>query len=145
MSVSNFLTKQQKEAVINAIKEAEMMTSGEIRVHMESKCKGEALERAVKIFEKLKMHRTELRNGVIIYPAVNDRKFAIFGDEGINAVVPDNFWEDAKEAMQAEFVESRFSEGLEVGIRMVGEKLKEFFPYQEDDVNELPDEISLGE
>ena len=145
MRVSNFLTKQQKTDVVNAIKDAEKMTSGEIRVHMESKCKGVALERAVKVFEKLKMHQTELRNGVIIYLAVTDKKFAIFGDEGINEVVPDNFWEDAKEAMQAEFVKANFSAGLEKGIRMVGEKLKEFFPYQDDDVNELSDDISFGE
>ncbi len=144
MRVDKFLTKDQKTDVVNAIKEAEKMTSGEIRIHMESNCKDDALERAVKVFEKLKMHQTELRNGIIVYLAVSDKKFAIFGDEGINDVVPENFWKDVKEEMRKEFVKDNFSRGLETGIHMVGEKLKEFFPYQTNDVNELSDDISFG-
>ncbi len=145
MNVKKFFSKDEQKKVVEAIKQAEKETSGEIRVHLESKCKGDALERAVKMFGKLKMHKTELRNGVIIYLAVQDRKFAIFGDKGINEVVPENFWEDVKEVMKAYFIKSEFVEGLTRGIAMIGEKLKEFFPYQQDDVNELSDEISMGE
>jgi uncharacterized membrane protein len=145
MNVKKFFSKEQQEKIIEAIKLAEKETSGEIRVHLESKCKGDALERAVKMFAKLKMHKTELHNGVIIYLAVQDRKFAIFGDKGINEVVPDNFWEDVKEMMKEHFIKSEFVEGLTKGIVMIGEKLKEFFPYQQDDVNELSDDISMGE
>ncbi len=145
MNVKKFFNKEQQKKIVEAIKLAEKETSGEIRVHLESKCKGDALERAVKMFAKLKMHKTELHNGVIIYLAVQDKKFAIFGDKGINEVVPDNFWEDVKEIMKEHFIKSEFVEGLTKGIVMIGEKLKEFFPYQQDDVNELSDDISMGE
>ncbi len=96
------------------------------------------------MFASLKMHQTRLRNGILIYLAVNDQKFAIFGDEGINAVVPDDFWEEVKEAMAAKFQKGEFADGISDGIRQVGLKLKEFFPYQDDDVNELDDDISIG-
>lgn len=145
MSVKNFFSKEQKEEILKAIQEAEKDTSGEIRLHIESNCKGEPLDRAVKVFEKLKMHKTKLRNGVLIYLAVKDRKFSIFGDEGINKAVPDNFWEEVKDEMRVHFVKEEFATGVSKGIRMAGQKLKEFFPYQQDDVNELPDDISIGD
>ncbi|HID40125.1 MAG TPA: TPM domain-containing protein [Calditrichaeota bacterium] len=144
-SVKKFFTKEDKERIIAAIKEAEKETSGEIRLHLETSCKGDPLERAVKLFQKLKMYKTEQRNGVIIYLAVKDRKFSIYGDKGINEVVPENFWEDVKEEMRAEFVKGAFVEGVTKAILRVGEKLKEYFPYQTDDVNELSDDISFGE
>jgi len=145
MSLSNFFSKEEKEKIIQSIKDAELATSGEIRLHMESRCKGEALDRAVEMFAKLKMHETQLRNGTLIYLAVKDHKFAIFGDEGINEIVSDNFWEDAKDEMRDLFSKGEFQKGISRGIFLVGEKLKEFFPYQDDDVNELPDDISMGE
>jgi len=145
MGVDNFFNKAEKDKIIKAIKDAENQTSGEIRLHLESRCKGDALERAVRMFEKLKMHETQLRNGTLIYLAVKDRKFAIFGDEGINEIVPDNFWQDVKEEMRVHFQKSEFLSGLTRGIFLVGEKLKAHFPYQEDDINELPDDISVGE
>ncbi len=145
MNVKKFFTKEQKSKLIEAIQKAEKETSGEIRIHIESKCKGDALERAVKMFGKLKMHQTDLHNGVIIYLAVQDKKFAIFGDKGINEAVPDDFWNDVKEVMKEHFAKTQFIEGLTEGIAMIGEKLKTFFPYQDDDVNELSDDISIGE
>ncbi len=145
MNVKNFFSKEQKEEILKAIQAAEKDTSGEIRLHIESSCKGEPLDRAVKVFEKLKMHKTHLHNGVLIYLAVKDRKFSIFGDEGINKAVPENFWEEVKEEMRAHFVKGDFATGVSKGIRMAGQKLKEFFPYQQDDVNELSDEISIGD
>ena len=97
MSTSrNFFTSEQKMAITDAIKQAELNTSGEIRVHIEDKCKGDVLDRASFIFEKLKMHKTQLRNGVLFYLAVKNKKFAILGDAGINAVVPDDFWNEIK-------------------------------------------------
>ena len=145
MGIANFFNKDEKEKIIQAIKDAEKETSGEIRLHMESRCKGKALDRAVEMFAKLKMHETQLHNGTLIYLAVKDHKFAIFGDEGINEIVADNFWEDVKEEMRNFFAKEEFQKGISRGIFLVGEKLKEFFPYQEDDVNELPDDISIGE
>jgi uncharacterized membrane protein len=145
MSLSNFFNKAENEKIIQAIRDAEDQTSGEIRLHLESRCTGDALDRTVQIFEKLKMHETRLRNGTLIYLAVKDRKFAIFGDEGINEIVPDNFWQDLKEDMHSFFVKGDFLNGLCRGIFLVGEKLKAHFPYKENDVNELPDDISVGE
>lgn len=144
MKAKNFFNKQQKEQIVQAIRDAELNTSGEIRLHIETKCKGEPLDRAVQLFEKLKMHQTHLRNGTLIYLAVNDKKFAIFGDEGINSTVPENFWEDVKQIMQVAFQKNEFTQGICDGIQQVGQKLKELFPYQDDDVNELDDDISIG-
>lgn len=144
MSVRKFLSKEQKQQILDAIKDAEKETSGEIRLHLENHCEGDALDRAVVVFQKLKMHETELRNGTLIYLAVDDRKFAIFGDKGINETVPENFWQDVKEEMREHFKNENFVEGITTGIRRIGEKLKAFFPYQKDDINELSDDISMG-
>ena len=138
------ITPEERLQIESAIKDAEMNTSGEIRVHIESKCKKDVLDRAADIFALLKMHKTELRNGVLFYLAMDDRQFGILGDAGVNAVVPENFWDTIKDKMTVHFKENNFAEGLSAGISMAGEKLKEHFPYQSDDVNELSDEISFG-
>ncbi len=144
MSSNKLLSKEEELQVVQAIQSAEHQTGGEIRVHIESICKGDVLDRAAWLFKSLKMHKTALRNGVLIYLSTNDRKFAIIGDAGINAVVPDGFWNDVKELMISNFSKGNVTQGFVLGIGKVGEKLKEFFPYQKDDVNELPDEISYG-
>ncbi|MFO8128595.1 MAG: TPM domain-containing protein [Bacteroidales bacterium] len=140
----SFFTKAQKEAIKQAILNAELDTSGEIRVHIENVCEGEVLDRAAYIFDKLKINQTALRNGVLFYLAVKNRKFAVIGDKGINEVVPDDFWEDLKNKMLNHFREGRFTEGLVEGITITSRFLKKHFPYQTDDVNELPDDISFG-
>ncbi len=145
MKPSKFFTEEEKESVKKAVAEAELNTSGEIRVHIEGTCAGNVLDRAAYVFEKLAMHKTEQRNGVLFYLAVKDRKFAILGDAGINKVTPGNFWENIKETMSGYFKENKFAEGLIKGIKMAGEKLKAHFPYKEDDINELPDDISFGQ
>jgi len=144
MAVVNFFTETEKKQITGAIKAAELNTSGEVRVHVEGRCKGDVLDCAAYWFEQLKMHKTAGRNGVLFYLAVTDRKFAILGDVGINAKVPENFWENIREHMLSCFKEGRFADGLSEGILMAGKKLKEHFPYQNDDVNELSDEISFG-
>lgn len=144
MSPKEFLGKENENLIVKAIEKAEHQTSGEIRVHVESKCREEVLDRAAWLFKKLKMHETTDRNGVLIYLSVNDRKFAIIGDAGINKVVPEGFWNDIKEMMIGHFKKGEFAIGLINGIDKTGEHLKQFFPHQEDDVNELPDEISYG-
>jgi uncharacterized membrane protein len=138
-------TAEQKTFIVNAIKQAELNTSGEIRVHVESKSKESVLDRAADVFAMLKMHLTEQRNGVLFYLATSDKQFAILGDAGINEKAPNDFWETIKDMMQQHFKNGELALGLAKGIEMAGEKLKEFFPYQSDDVNELPDEISFGE
>jgi uncharacterized membrane protein len=141
----NFFSKDQKETILNAIREAELNTSGEIRVHIENECEEDVLDRAAFLFGKLKMDQTAQRNGVLFYLAIASRKFAILGDSGINQCVPENFWNEIKEDMAAHFANNEFTEGLTEGIRMAGNSLKEYFPYRTDDVNELSDEISFGE
>ena len=133
-----------KLQITNAIRVAETNTSGEIRVHIEKHCKSDVLDQAAYVFEKLEIHKTELRNGVLFYLALEDHKFAILGDAGINQKVSGNFWENIKEGVVAKFKEGLYSEGLAEGIVKAGEQLKEHFPYQDDDVNELSDEISFG-
>ena len=144
MSTNKFLSKEEERQVVQAIQSAEHQTGGEIRVHIESVCKGNVLDRAAWLFKSLKMHETVLRNGVLIYLSTSDRKFAIIGDAGINAVVPAGFWDDVKDQMISNFSKGDLVQGFVLGIGKVGEKLKEFFPYQKDDTNELPDEISYG-
>ncbi len=137
-------SKEQKDRIVAAIKAAEKLTSGEIQVHIDNHCKKDVLDRAAKVFAILKMHKTKLRNGVLFYMAIQDHKFAILGDAGINKTVPDNFWDHIKEKMMDYFKEGEIAEGLSAGIEMAGEALAKHFPIQEDDVNELPDEISFG-
>ncbi len=144
MSARSFFTKEEQHNIVAAIKEAELNTSGEIRVHIENHCKEEALERAAELFYDLKMDRTAARNGILFYLAVKDHKFAIIGDEGINKNVEHNFWNDIKDEMIYNFKENKFAEGLIAGILKCGDKLKKYFPYQNDDVNELSDEISFS-
>ena len=144
MGVQKYFTEQNKLQITNAIRVAETNTSGEIRVHIENHCKGDVLDRAAYIFEKLEMQKTELRNGVLFYLAVKDHKFAILGDAGINQKVADDFWESTKEVVLAKLKEGLYAEGLSDGIIRAGEELKANFPYQADDMNELSDEISFG-
>lgn len=143
MSVENFFSADEKKQITDAIAEAELNTSGEIRLHMEGKCKIDVLDRAAYVFEKLEMHNTAQRNGVLFYLAVYDRKFAIIGDGGINQLVPSDFWDEIKKTMLAFFKEDKFAEGVAKGILMAGQQLKANFPFQSDDVNELSDEISF--
>ncbi len=141
------LTPAQEEALVAAIQQAELRTSGEIRLHIEEKCPTpEPLDRAAQVFAELKMHRTKLRNGVLFYLAWQSRQFAVVGDAGINSTVPDEFWEAVKETVVSHFRQEQYVLGLERGIRLVGEQLQQFFPYDAaTDVNELDDTISYGD
>jgi len=143
MKASSFFTKEQKETIISAIREAEKDTSGEIRVHIEKHCPGDVLDRAAWIFRKLGMDKTRERNGVLFYLAIDDRKFAVIGDAGINSKVPEGFWNQVKELLTKYFKDGLFTEGLTEGIKLAGRQLKNFFPYRKDDINELSDEISF--
>lgn len=144
MNARKFFTEKDQQAIKNAIAQAEKNTSGEIRVHIENSFKGDVLDQAAFIFKKLKMHETEQRNGILIYLALKNRRFAIIGDAGINSKVPEGFWDHIKEIMAENFRNERFTEGLVEGIILAGEKLLEYFPYLKNDTNELSDEISFG-
>jgi uncharacterized membrane protein len=139
-----YISKEDQAKIVKSIESAELNTSGEIRVHIENKCKNDPIPRAVLVFNKLKMFKTAERNGVLIYLALNSKKFAIIGDVGINAKVPENFWEDVKETIFTHFRSGNLTEGLCIAIELSGSKLKEFFPRKDDDINEQSDEISFG-
>ena len=145
MIAKDFFTQDELDKIVESIEKAELATSGEIRFHMESRCKGEALNRAIQVFKNLKMHKTDLHNGTLLYLATVDKKFAIVGDKGINEKVPDNFWEDVKNEMAEKFKNNDFVTGISNAVLKIGEKLKEFFPYQSDDINELSNDVSIGE
>ncbi|MFD2246886.1 TPM domain-containing protein [Pontibacter ruber] len=139
------ITPEDEKLILEAIKEAEKNTSGEIRVHIENHCESDVLDHATEIFAQLNMHHTALRNGVLFYVALKDREFAVLGDAGINAIVPDHFWEDITETVTEHFRNKQYAEGLAQGIRMAGEQLKAHFPYNaQGDINELSDDISFG-
>ncbi len=142
MTAEDLLKKESKDAIVEAIASAEKNTSGEIRVHLEQVCKGDPYMRAAYVFSKLGMFRTKDRNGVLIYLALKSHKFAIVGDSGINAKVGAGFWNDVKDGMAEAFRSGDFTGGMARAVQEVGRKLKSYFPYQKDDVNELPDEIS---
>jgi len=144
MKPDEFLSKDDQLKVTEAIKAAELKTSGEIRVHLDSRIKGDVLDRAAYIFKFLRMNKTRERNGVLFYVAIENRKFAILGDAGINAIVPADFWDKIKERMSEYFAAGSFADGLAEGIKMAGEQLQTHFPWQPNDLDELPDEISSG-
>lgn len=140
----NFLTQAEEDAVVAAIQQAEKNTSGEIRVHIENHSEKPPLERAQEVFFQLGMDKTTVRNGVLFYIGVADHTFAIIGDEGIDKVVEGDFWDCTKDTIIAHFKEKRFADGLVEGVLRAGERLKQYFPYNNDDENELPDTISKG-
>jgi uncharacterized membrane protein len=134
---------EEQQRIRSAVEDAERHTSGEIRVCIEKTCSDDVLDRAAKYFYQLDMHKTKLRNGVLIYVATVDRKFAIIGDAGINKVVPDNFWDETKEDMLSHFKYGNLVEGIVTGLKIAGEQLQKYFPHQADDKNELSDDIAF--
>jgi uncharacterized membrane protein len=142
--VEEFLSQEDESAVVEAIRKAEKNTSGEIRVHIEKTTSKAPFDRALEVFHLLKMDETELKNGVLIYLAVADRKFVICGDKGINDLVPADFWDTTKTAMATHFKSGNFKLGLVEGIAKASEQLQKYFPFEEGDTNELPNEISKG-
>jgi uncharacterized membrane protein len=142
--VEDFLSTKEEQEIVNAICEAEKNTSGEIRVHLEKSTSIPAMHRAQEVFNQLEMQKTKDSNAVLVYVAVENKLFAICGDKGIDAVVPDNFWETIKLVIANNFQRGNFKQGLIDGILLAGTQLKKYFPYESDDVNELPNEISKG-
>ncbi len=146
-----FFTAAERGQVVAAIAAAELRTSGEIRLHVEREVPrggaagGDPYARARELFARLGMHRTEARNGVLVYLATRSRCLAVVGDEGLHARVGDGFWRAVVDAMLPEFAADRPAAGLATGVAMIGEKLRAHFPRRDDDANELPDQISFAE
>tara|TARA_R110000868_G_scaffold340203_2_gene600862 strand:+ start:1884 stop:2321 length:438 start_codon:yes stop_codon:yes gene_type:complete len=142
--VEDFLSKEDEQEIIDAIRTAEQNTSGEIRVHIEKKSNVDPFNRALEVFHYLKMDNTKEQNGVLIYVAVSDKTFVIYGDKGINDVVPDDFWDTTKDLIQSHFKSGNFKQGLVEGILKAGLVLEQYFPWQHGDKNELSDDLSKG-
>lgn len=142
--VEDFLTAKEELEIIEAIRLAEKNTSGEIRVHIEKTAGKETFTRALEVFHYLKMDNTKLQNGVLIYVAVEDHTFVIYGDKGINDVVSKDFWNNTKKIIQEHFKQGRFKQGLIEGILKSGQELETYFPWHHNDTNELPNDISKG-
>lgn len=140
--VEEFLSASEEKEIIEAIRVAEKNTSGELRVHIEATSEKEHFDRALEVFYYLEMDKTKDSNGVLIYVAVHDKKFVIYGDEGINQVVSKDFWNTTKDVMQNHFKNGNFKQGIVDGILKAGEELKVHFPWKTDDENELSNEIS---
>jgi uncharacterized membrane protein len=142
--VEDFLSKEEEQEIVEAIRMAEENTSGEIRVHIEKTTSKVPFDRALEVFYELRMNETQLQNGVLFYFAIEDKNFAICGDKGINDVVADDFWDCTKDKMIEQFKAGNFKQGIVDGILNAGEQLKKNFPWSEGDTNELTNEISKG-
>ena len=139
----NIISSDDKKRLVNAITLAEENTSGEIRVHIQKKLKDDIYKAAVKKFEKLGMTKTKLRNGVLVYIALQNREFAIIGDIGIHEKVENNFWNETVELMKEHFKQNNLIGGIEKGLELAGNALKRYFPHEDNDINELSNEISI--
>ena len=144
-SSTEFLSEQDKQAIIAAIREAEKDTIGEIRVYLEKHCSKDWKERVVEVFKKMKMNQTMQHTGVLIYIAHVDHLFAIYGDQGIHEKVPENFWEEEKELMREYFSNGKFGEGIRLAVIRCGEHLKKHFPASGANPDELSNEVIVGE
>lgn len=140
-----FFNEAQSQEIVQAIKDAERMTSGEIRVFVEHHCRFvNAIDRAFEVFGQLQMHQTKQHNAVLLYVALKDRQFAILGDEGIHQKVGNDFWKSELSDLKKYFRENKFVDGIANCIEEIGDSLKQYFPYESDGDNELPDDIVYG-
>lgn len=142
--VEKFLSPEDEQDIVLAILEAEKNTSGEIRVHLEAHTQEDHFKRTKEVFHLLKMDNTKEENGVLLYIAVNDKAFVIYGDKGINNVVPTNFWNTTKDSIQNQFKKGNYKQGIIDGVLVAGKELETHFPWQHGDVNELSNEVSKG-
>jgi uncharacterized membrane protein len=144
MDPRDFLQRVDESQVVAAIRAAEAKGRGEVRVHVTQEAVGDAHTAAVEAFERLGMTATAERNGILIYVAPRERSLAVIGDRGVDLVCGEGFWREVAAALQADFREGRFTEGLVRGVERAGEVLARFFPREAGraDANELPDVIS---
>ena len=143
-ALEDFLSADEEAQVVEAIRQAENRTSGEIRVHLEKTWDGDVYEHALEVFYALKMDNTKQQNGVLIYVAVETRQFVILGDKGINDLVADDFWNTTRDHIVMHFKKGDYAKGLIQGIKEAGEALSNFFPWEHGDTNELDNSISKG-
>lgn len=142
----DFFTEEEKLQIIGAVRNAERMTSGEVRVFVESRCSYmDAIDRAKEIFVELKMNHTVDRNAVLVYIALKDHQLAVFGDEGIHSKLGNDYWNAEVKKMIGNFNKENYAEGIKEVVTDIGDALTQLFPYDNNtDKNELPDDIVFG-
>jgi uncharacterized membrane protein len=140
-----FFSPEEQRLIVNAIREAERATSGEVRVFVESRCSYvDAIDRALELFTEMGMHATAERNGVLVYVAIKDHQLAVLGDEGIHRKVGADYWRTEVQKMLRDFNREDYAKGIAGCVKDIGEALKAHFPYASNDRNELSDEIEFG-
>ena len=142
--VRALLSDEDLDAVARAVAEAEGHTSAEVRVHLDHSCPGDALPRAIKVFERLGMHKTGARHGVLVYISVTDRKLAVVGDKGIHERVGEAYWQGLVDAVLLRMRQQQSRDGLVHALTEVGRTLGRHFPRRPDDNDELPDDVSVS-
>lgn len=142
--MQNFFSSEEERLILDAIRQAELKTSGEIKLHVEASCDHDPYVRAQEVFTALGLQNTLARNAVLIYWAKESRKIAILGDQGIHERVTSVFWTSTKENMISLFKKGQNVEALVSGILEAGRQLKTYFPYHDQDQNEIPNDISFG-
>ena len=142
--VREFLSEEDLGAIARAVAQAEAQTSAEVRVHLDHACEGDVLQQAIRIFERLGMHRTAARNGVLIYISVTDHKLAVIGDKGIHERVGQAYWQELVAAVRERMRRQQSRDGLIHALAQVGMALGRHFPRQADDKNELSDDVSFS-
>ena len=142
----DFFTAEEQQLIIEAIRNAERRTSGEVRVFVESKCSYmDAIDRAAELFFQLEMQKTDDRNAVLLYVAMKDRQLAVFGDEGIHKKVGNEYWNNEVHKMITNFNRENYAAGISEVVKDIGEALTKNFPFNnETDKNELPDDLVFG-
>ena len=142
----DFFTEEEKLQIIEAVRNAEKRTSGEVRVFVESRCSYmDAIDRAKEIFVELRMNETADKNAVLVYVALKDKQLAVFGDEGIHAKLGNDYWNAEVKKMISKFNKENYADGIKEVVTDIGEALIQHFPYNNDtDKNELPDDIVFG-
>ena len=142
----DFFSEEEKQRIIEAVRNAERMTSGEVRVFVENRCSYmDAIDRAKEIFAELKMYETHDRNAVLVYVALKDKQLAILGDEGIHSKLGNDYWNTEVKKMIGNFNRENYADGIKEVVMDIGEALTQLFPYNNDtDKNELPDDIIFG-
>lgn len=143
MDLDSFLNEKEVKDLAAIISEAELLTSGEIRLHLEEKCNIDTQARALEVFYSLNMGNTKLRNAVLIYISYGDQKFAICGDEGIHENVSNRFWKSLRNSLRRSFEKKDFFKGISITIMECGRQLRTYFPYQHDDINELDNHVTF--
>ena len=143
MDLDSFLNEKEVKDLAAIISEAELLTSGEIRLHLEEKCNIDTQARALEVFYSLNMGNTKLKNAVLIYISYGDQKFAICGDEGIHENVSNRFWKSLRNSLRRSFEKKYFFKGISITIMECGRQLRTYFPYQHDDINELDNHVTF--